>query len=98
MNSIRHEEQRVGIFIDIQNLYHSAKNIYQARVNFHELIKEVTGGRKLIRAVAYVVKSEGVGPADEALASTGREASFLKRWKERAWNCVSRTSRFFPAG
>ncbi len=50
--------QRVGIFIDVQNLYHSAKNLYRARVNYQELIKNLVGDRQLIRAIAYVAKSE----------------------------------------
>jgi uncharacterized LabA/DUF88 family protein len=54
--------QRVGIFVDVSNLYHSAKNLYQGRVNYAELIKYLVGGRQLIRALAYVVKSEGVEP------------------------------------
>jgi uncharacterized LabA/DUF88 family protein len=54
--------QRVGIFIDVQNLYHSAKNIYHGRVNYLELMKHLVGGRQLIRAMAYVVKSEGIEP------------------------------------
>lgn len=76
---IRHKEQRVGIFIDIQNLYHSSKNLYHARVNYRELIKEALGGRKLIRAIGYVVKSEvdGAGSAEssffDALESAGIE-------------------------
>ncbi|MFA6354684.1 MAG: NYN domain-containing protein [Candidatus Paceibacterota bacterium] len=52
--------QRVGIFIDVQNLYHSAKNLYHARVNYPELIKNLVGGRQLIRSMAYVVKSDTV--------------------------------------
>ncbi len=52
--------QRVGIFVDVSNLYHSAKNLYQGRVNYAELIKHLVGGRQLIRAMAYVVRSEGV--------------------------------------
>lgn len=55
---IKHKEQRVAIFFDIQNLYHSAKNLYQARVNFQEVLKTAISGRKLIRAIGYVVKSE----------------------------------------
>lgn len=55
---MRHKEQRVGIFIDIQNLYHSSRNLYKARVNYKELIKELVAGRKLIRSIAYVVKSD----------------------------------------
>jgi len=34
MSVIRHPEQRVAIIIDTQNLYHSAKNLYKAKVNF----------------------------------------------------------------
>lgn len=55
-----YSNQRVGIFVDVQNLYHSAKNLYQGRVNYAELIKHLTDGRQLIRAMAYVVKSEGI--------------------------------------
>ncbi len=46
----------------MSNLYHSAKNLYQGRVNYAELIKHLVGGRQLIRAMAYVVRSEGVEP------------------------------------
>lgn len=58
--AIFHKEQRVGVFIDIQNLYHSAKNLFQARVNYRELLKELVSGRKLIRATGYVVKTDNV--------------------------------------
>ncbi len=73
---MRHKEQRVGIFIDIQNLYHSAKNLYKARVNYKELIKELVAGRKLIRSIAYVVKSDtalGEAPFFDALKRCGLE-------------------------
>ncbi len=74
--AIKHKNQRVGIFIDIQNLYHSAKHLYKARVNYRELIKELVGDRQLIRAIGYVVKSEtalGESSFFEALAKTGNE-------------------------
>lgn len=58
MTVIKHKEQRVGIFIDAQNLYHSAKNLYQARVNFGQVVKDVLAGRALIRAMAYVITTE----------------------------------------
>ena len=57
-----YSNQRVGIFVDVQNLYHYAKNLYQGRVNYAELIRHLVGDRQLIRAMAYVVKSEGVEP------------------------------------
>ena len=39
-------------------MYHSAKNLYKARVNFKELLRLVAGGRQLSRAIAYVIKSD----------------------------------------
>ena len=58
MSIIKHKEQRVGIFIDAQNLYHSARNLYKARVNFAAILKEAVAGRRLVRAIAYVITSE----------------------------------------
>ena len=53
-----HKDQRVGIFIDTQNLYHSARSNYNANVNYQALVEEAVSGRKLVRAFAYVIKSE----------------------------------------
>jgi len=39
---IKHPEQRVGIFIDTQNMYHSARDLYNARVNFGKLVEEAS--------------------------------------------------------
>lgn len=58
MAVIKHKSQRVGVFIDAQNLYHSAKNLYKARVNFGGVLKEAVGNRQLIRAMAYVITTE----------------------------------------
>ena len=58
MSIIKHKEQRVGVFIDTSNLYHSAKHLYKRKVNFGAVLKEAVAGRKLVRAVAYVVTSE----------------------------------------
>ncbi|MDD4476590.1 MAG: NYN domain-containing protein [Patescibacteria group bacterium] len=55
---LKHPEQRVGVFIDVQNMYYSAKNLFGAKVNFGNIVKEATAGRKLIRAIAYVVRTE----------------------------------------
>ena len=58
MTVIKHKEQRVGVFIDTQNLYHCARNLYKARVNFGAVLKDAVAGRKLVRAVAYVITTE----------------------------------------
>lgn len=76
MAIIANKEQRIGIFIDIQNLYHSAKNLYGGRVNYAELMKHLVGERKLVRALGYVVKSDvmvGEETFFEALGKAGIE-------------------------
>ena len=75
MSVIRHKNQRVAIFIDAQNLYHSAKNLYKAKVNFGNVVKAVLGERELIRAIAYVVNTESgeEQPFFEALEKSGIE-------------------------
>jgi uncharacterized LabA/DUF88 family protein len=58
MAVIKHRAQRVGVFIDTQNLYHSAKHLYKARVNFANVLADAVGDRVLVRAIAYVIKTE----------------------------------------
>lgn len=67
MTVIKHKEQRVGILIDVQNMYHSARNLYGARVNFQEIVRQAVSGRRLVRALAYVVRTK-----------TGEEKSFIE--------------------
>ena len=57
-NPLKHTDQRVGVFIDVQNLYYIAKNLHGMKVNFGNIVKEAVAGRKLIRAIAYVVRTE----------------------------------------
>ncbi len=85
---IVHKDQRVGIFIDIQNLYHSAKNIYNARVNYKELIRHLLQGRSLIRAIAYVVKSD----------STMGEVSFFEALKDAGLELRTKDLQVYPGG
>ena len=75
MGVIRHPEQRVAIIIDTQNLYHSGKNLYKAKVNFGAVVKAALGDRKLIRAISYVVNTESgeEQPFFEALEKVGIE-------------------------
>lgn len=56
--AIRHSHQRVGVFIDTQNLYHSARSNFNSNVNYKNLVMAAVSGRRLMRAFAYVIKSE----------------------------------------
>jgi uncharacterized LabA/DUF88 family protein len=72
---IKHKEQRVGILVDVANMYHSAKNLYSRRVNFKEILIKAVANRKLIRATAYVIHSESEEETAffEALSQQGFE-------------------------
>src|SRR3989339_1989253 len=89
---MRHREQRIGIFIDVQNLYHSAKNLYHSRINYQELMKSLVGERKLIRALGYVVKSES---QNEELTA---EASFFDALLKAGIDLRMKDLQVFPGG
>ncbi len=76
----KHEEQRVGVFVDVQNLYYSARNIYNARVNFSALLKEAVGDRKLIRAIAYVIRAQM--PEEQTFFDALNKAGFEVKAKD----------------
>lgn len=93
-----YSNQRVGIFVDVQNLYHSAKNLHHARVNYAELMKHLVGNRQLIRAMAYVIKSEGVEP--QRPTAEMRKTSRLDAApgaQEKETNGMSSEASFFEA-
>jgi uncharacterized LabA/DUF88 family protein len=84
---IKHKEQRIGVFVDVQNMYHSAKNLYQANVNFQEVLKEATANRKLIRAVAYGIITTG-----------GEEKKFLEILGKQGFEVKTKELQVFPGG
>ena len=75
MPDIKHKNQRVAVFIDAQNLYHSARSLFGGRVNFKNLLAAAVGGRQLIRAFGYVIstKTGEEKPFFEALIKLGIE-------------------------
>ncbi len=75
MSVIKQKEQRVGVYIDTQNLYHTGKNLYRSKVNFGKIVEEALGGRRLVRAVAYVIATESGEESAffDALAKVGIE-------------------------
>jgi uncharacterized LabA/DUF88 family protein len=53
---------RVGLFVDVQNVFYGARQ-QNARLDFEALLETVTRGRRLIRASAYVVESRDINQA-----------------------------------
>ena len=91
---IKHKEQRVGVLVDVSNMYHSAKNLYNRRVDFSQVLRTAVAGRKLIRAIAYSIKTK-TGEEDmffEALIKQGFEVKmkelqiFLSGVKKADWD------------
>ncbi|MBU1102576.1 NYN domain-containing protein [Patescibacteria group bacterium] len=87
MAIIKHKDQRVGIFIDVPNLYHSAKNIYRAKVNFKEILKTAVAGRQLIRAIAYSIRTE-----------SGEEQAFFEALAKFGIEVKVKDLQIFPGG
>jgi len=52
--------QRVGVFVDVQNMFYSAKNIKKAKLNFAKLMEKAVRGRQLIRAICYIVDNPDI--------------------------------------
>lgn len=77
----------MGVFVDVANMYHSAKNLYKARVNFGELLKVVTANRELVRALAYVIKSD-----------TEEERAFFDALEKLGYELKCKDLQIFPGG
>lgn len=80
MSQARNKDQRIGVFVDVQNLYYSAKNLYNRKVNFNTLLKEAIADRQLIRAIAYVIKADIKD--EQSFYSVLEEIGFEVRSKE----------------
>jgi uncharacterized LabA/DUF88 family protein len=84
---IRHPEQRIGIFVDVQNMYHSARNLYNCRVNFKAILDEAIAGRKLVTANAYVIQSQGKD-----------EQNFFEALDNQGFKIKVKDLQIFPGG
>ncbi|OGY74378.1 MAG: hypothetical protein A3H07_04130 [Candidatus Jacksonbacteria bacterium RIFCSPLOWO2_12_FULL_44_15b] len=75
------------MFVDVQNMYYSAKNLFDRHVNFGALLKESVSERKLIRATAYTVK-----------AQIPEEGSFFEALRGQGFEVKSKELQIFPGG
>lgn len=81
------KEQRIGVLVDIQNLYYSAKVLHKKKVNFGQILKEATGDRKLIRAIAYGIKT-----------LEGQEEKFFEALEKQGFEVKTKDLQIFPGG
>src|ERR1041385_3579919 len=73
-------DQRVGLFVDVQNFYYTARNVYNARVNFNAVLKDAVGERPLVRAIAYGIKADM--PEEQSFFDALKKAGFEVKLKE----------------
>lgn len=83
----KHKDQRVGVFIDTQNMYYSARNLFKRKVNFKNIVDDGVAGRKLIRAMAYVVSTEG-----------GEEKTFFEALENAGIETRKKALMEYPSG
>jgi uncharacterized LabA/DUF88 family protein len=50
--------EKVAVFVDGANLYHSIKSYYKGILDYGVLLAAATGGRKLLRATFYLVEKQ----------------------------------------
>lgn len=82
--SARTLSQRIAVLVDVQNMFYSAKNLKQAKIDYGRLLREITGDRHLIRAIAYVLQKEDIDQSSfhEALSRFGYDLK-IKELKVR---------------
>lgn len=80
-------EQRVGVLVDIQNLYYSARVLYSKKVNFKSVMEAGVDGRKLIRAIAYGIKTV-----------EGMEEKFFDALEKSGFDVKTKDLQIFPDG
>jgi uncharacterized LabA/DUF88 family protein len=87
MTTGKFSDQRVGVLVDIQNMYYSARVVYKKKVNFKEILKAAISGRKLIRAIAYGVKT-----------IEGLEKNFFDALQKSGFEVRTKDLQIFPGG
>ncbi|MGD0093400.1 MAG: NYN domain-containing protein [Planctomycetota bacterium] len=67
--------ERLAILVDVHNLFCAAKLLHQSKVDYGCLLREITGPRQLVRAIAYVMQKAEVNQSafHEALCRFGYE-------------------------
>ena len=83
-NPSRHVGQRIGVFVDVQNMFYSAKILHQSKIDYGKLLEDLSSGRQVMRAVAYVVRKPEVDQTGflDALTRFGYEIK-SKELKQR---------------
>jgi len=85
---VKHKAQRVAVLVDVQNLYYSAKHLFNSRISFKNLLELAVAGRVLTRALAYVISSE----------TNDKESEFFDAVHDAGFEIKEKDLQIFPGG
>ncbi|HLA38409.1 MAG TPA: NYN domain-containing protein [Candidatus Glassbacteria bacterium] len=60
LEEIPRENVRLGLFVDVQNMFYAAKKLDGARLDYESMLDHILAGRRLIKAAAYIVESSEI--------------------------------------
>ena len=66
--------------MDIQNLYYTARNVYNSRVNFNSILKDAVGDRPLVRAITYGIRAQM--PEEQSFFDALQKAGYEVKLKD----------------
>jgi uncharacterized LabA/DUF88 family protein len=76
-----HAHQRITVLVDELNMYWSAKSMYQKKVDYDALLAKMVSGRELIRATAYIIRTQEVTDQQQFIANL-HQAGFEVKIKD----------------
>jgi len=85
---VKHKAQRVAVLVDVQNLYYSAKNLYNSRISFKNLLDLAVADRVLTRAIAYVITAD----------TNVKESDFFDAVNNAGFELKEKDLQIFPGG
>ena len=80
-------DQRIGVLVDVQNMYYSAKSIHNKKTDFLEILKVAGAKRKLVRAIAYCITTK-----------EGTEEKFIESLRKANYEIKSKELQIFKDG
>lgn len=80
-------DQRVGVLVDVQNMYYSARGIHNKKTDFKEILRVATAKRKVVRAIAYCITTK-----------EGSEEKFLDSLKKANYEVKAKELQIFKGG
>jgi uncharacterized LabA/DUF88 family protein len=79
--------RRIGVFIDVQNMYYSARHLFSQKVQFTNIVTECVGDAQLVRALAYAITTE-----------EGLEEAFLNALRSQGIEVMSKELLEYHSG